>query len=254
VAADDAEAEEKIKDTATVIGIRLGQDGRAFVRDGRIVVEVFGEATTKRLAAIRRRVSTVGALQFRIMAAPGTGRHEPIIAMAQESDAHRVLYEGRTIGQWFDCDPGEFKDRSDAVSRGLVTRQREGKFQALAILDDGLDLTGAYLKDVSATADETGQPQIDFVFGPRGAELLGELTGKNLPMADGRRRLLGLIVDDVVLSAPSIESKITSRGRISGSMTQEEVSSLVAVLRAGQLPYPIREIGSEILAGGQPTE
>ena len=56
------------------------------------------------------------------------------------------------------------------------------------------------------------------------------MTGKNI----GRQ--LAIVLDGRVQSAPTIEGRITTDGRITGSFTQEEVQNLSLILRSGALP------------------
>jgi SecD/SecF fusion protein len=74
------------------------------------------------------------------------------------------------------------------------------------------------------------------------------LTSINLP--DERRgtyRLLGIVLDGTLLSAPRVMSTISGSGRITGQFTPEEVDFIVGVLQAGSLPVdlgdaPITEV------------
>ena len=95
---------------------------------------------------------------------------------------------------------------------------------------------GRLPEPVAPDVDETGRPQVSFTFTRQGAFLFGQLTGSHLPTATGQRYNLGILLDNRLLSAPTIESKITDRGRISGGgMSQDEVDFLVGILKAGQL-------------------
>jgi preprotein translocase subunit SecD len=54
------------------------------------------------------------------------------------------------------------------------------------------------------------------------------------------------LLDNRLLSAPTIESKITDRGRINGgAMTEQDVKAIVAILSAGKLPYTIKLVAEE---------
>ncbi|MBT6055352.1 MAG: protein translocase subunit SecD, partial [Planctomycetaceae bacterium] len=78
---------------------------------------------------------------------------------------------------------------------------------------------------------------VNFSFNSQGAALFGTLTSQNLP--DPANRLLsrlGIVLDGVLLSAPTIRSTISSDGQITGSFKQEDVEFLVGVLNAGSLP------------------
>jgi len=90
-----------------------------------------------------------------------------------------------------------------------------------------------------------GRPTVSFTFIPKGGELFGTLTGKNVPSGEGseesqRKRHLAIILDGLVMSAPTINSRISTHGQISGSFTRKEVDSLVNILRSGQLPATLK--------------
>src|SRR5262249_51359060 len=55
------------------------------------------------------------------------------------------------------------------------------------------------------------------------------------------RRHLAIILDDQVMSAPTINSIITNSGQITGNFTRKEVDGLVNILRAGQLPATLKQ-------------
>lgn len=63
----------------------------------------------------------------------------------------------------------------------------------------------------------------------------GERTEANIDMP------MAIVVDDVVLSAPTIRDRITTSGQITGNFTQEEAVDLAINLNAGSLPVPVRE-------------
>ena len=63
-----------------------------------------------------------------------------------------------------------------------------------------------------------------------GARKFGALTGANV----GRR--LAIVLDNKVMSAPNIKSKIEDQGVIEGQFTQQQAADLALVLRSGSLP------------------
>jgi len=72
--------------------------------------------------------------------------------------------------------------------------------------------------------------------------LFNELTSENLPdPATGFHRRLGIILDGELLSAPVIQSAISTNGQISGRFTEEDVNFLVGVLNAGSLPAALQK-------------
>jgi preprotein translocase subunit SecD len=90
-------------------------------------------------------------------------------------------------------------------------------------------------------------PAVAIDFNPKGAALLGELTRKNVPTgaaaADTQlKRHLAIILDGLVMSAPTINSEIRQAAHISGRFTTTEVNQLAAMLKAGALPCRLRPL------------
>jgi preprotein translocase subunit SecD len=91
-------------------------------------------------------------------------------------------------------------------------------------------VTGRDLRNARPTLDENNQPAVSFTLNNEGGRKFGAVTGDNV----GRQ--LAIILDGVVQSAPRIDSRITTDGRITGSFTNEEVQNLSLILRSGALP------------------
>jgi preprotein translocase subunit SecD len=94
-------------------------------------------------------------------------------------------------------------------------------------------VTGTSLSDARLIFDEYGRPAVGFSFNGEGASKFGALTEKNV----GQR--LAIVLDGTIKSAPSIQERITSQGRITGNFTTEEAKDLALVLRSGALPVPV---------------
>ncbi len=104
-------------------------------------------------------------------------------------------------------------------------------------------MTGAGLQAAAPQVDpQTGQWLIQFQLTPEGAEIFGPYTAANVsqPMA--------IVLDGVVLSAPTIQSELTTGGVITGSFTEEEARTLALQLRSGALPIPL-SVESTALVG-----
>src|SRR5438552_2509111 len=91
-------------------------------------------------------------------------------------------------------------------------------------------VTGRDLRNARPSVDENNQPAVSFSLNNDGGRKFGKVTGENV----GRQ--LAIILDGRVQSAPRIESRINSEGRITGSFTNEEVQNLSLVLRSVALP------------------
>jgi preprotein translocase subunit SecD len=91
-------------------------------------------------------------------------------------------------------------------------------------------VTGQDLRNARPSVDENNRPAVSFTLSNDGGRKFGKVSGENI----GRQ--LAIILDGRVQSAPTLESKINSEGRITGSFTPEEVQNLSLILRSGALP------------------
>jgi len=91
-------------------------------------------------------------------------------------------------------------------------------------------VTGTDLKTARVQKGQLGQPNVGMSFTPDGAQKFGSLTGANV----GRR--LAIVLDNKVMSAPNIKSRIDSEGVIEGNFTQQQANDLALILRSGSLP------------------
>ena len=95
------------------------------------------------------------------------------------------------------------------------------------------DITGDYLVDARVGRDPQQRPQVDFTFNSEGGEKFGAITEANI------NESLAIILDGKVYSAPSIRSRISMRGTITGRFTPQQAADLAIVLRAGSLSVPV---------------
>ncbi len=96
------------------------------------------------------------------------------------------------------------------------------------------DLTGNHIVDARVDYGEYNRVEVSFSLDSAGAKTFRELTGNNI----GKR--LGIIIDNVMFSAPTIESAIGGKGRITGIRSAEEARDLALVLRSGALMAPLK--------------
>jgi preprotein translocase subunit SecD len=94
-------------------------------------------------------------------------------------------------------------------------------------------ITGRDLRNARPSLDENNLPAVGFSLNQDGARRFGQLTEQNI------NRQLAIILDNRVMSAPVIQSRITDEGQITGSFAQQEAQDLALVLRSGALPAPM---------------
>lgn len=110
-------------------------------------------------------------------------------------------------------------------------------YQELYILEEDAFLTGEQLVDATATRDqqEYNQPIVLFQLNRRGGRVFENVTTEN------QYDRIAIVLDGEVVSAPTVESRIGSRGQITmGDADFNEAADLALVLRAGALPAQLR--------------
>jgi SecD/SecF fusion protein len=188
---------------------------------------------------IKKRISTSGLLEFRIVANDTDDRD--LIKAALKSPDREIYLGGHLTGRWVKAGP-------DLDVPEAMYRETKGRGREILVRIDHYDVDGRYLDRANPDTYE-GNPAVHFHFDSVGAEKFGQLTKHNLPdtaVQPPLYRKLGIVLDDVMMSAPRINSMISSDGEISGRFTMAQVEFLVGVLNAGSLPAtlnpePIRQ-------------
>ena len=112
--------------------------------------------------------------------------------------------------------------------------------------------TGEFLTSASVERDPAGSLAISFSLNSEGARLFSQITrnyvahGPKNPTDRGRQ--LAVILDDMLVSAPVLQSEIGAHGQITGHFTAPEAQQLANNLNAGALPAPLQVIAESAVA------
>jgi SecD/SecF fusion protein len=213
------------------------------------------EASKAEVDQLKRMISSQGSLQFRILA--NTHDDKDLIERALAEPSKSQLYDAsdHLVAWWVPVKKGQ---EASVAGNDIATRPREkgtGKnkttFTEVLVVTDASDVTGAYLTKSEPGTDEEGKPCVKFNFNTTGGQKFGELTSEHQPdKISGFKYRLGIILDNELYSAPSINSPIYESGIITGNFSKEEVDFLVDVLNAGSLPAVlVKEPISELYSG-----
>jgi SecD/SecF fusion protein len=213
---------------------------------------IIPEADQEEVSRIKRKISSAGTLEFRILA--NNRDHQSLIDQAMELEGNELRDStGDLLAWWVPVARNE--EDSFASYHEIARRMRrrgDYEFTEILVVKDNFDVTGEYLREARTGVDQSGRPNVLFTFNQRGGTLFGGLTGANLP-EEGQEafsRKLGIILDGYLQSAPSIRTTIYQRGEITGDFTTKEVEDLVDVLNAGSLPATLSEEPiSELVTG-----
>lgn len=194
------------------------------------------------LTYIKRRITDLGQLEFRIVADPRWTEDRSIIdkAMKLGPSEKLVITGDKPVAEWVEYNEKEFGEDDNR----LVQRTAGSRREALVLLDRH-NVTGEYLRSASKSYDEIGAPIVIFNFDTIGSRKFGRFTGENLENpSTGVKRFLGIMLDKRLLSAPSLNDRITSSGQISiggGADAEKEVDYIVGILNAGSLPAALNK-------------
>ena len=196
------------------------------------------------LEIVRRRIDEVGTREPTIQR-QGTDRiliQVPGVGSAQE--VKDII--GTTAQLTFQPVVGRTSDANASAGSGNMLVPSLDEAGTFYILERAPVVTGEELTDAQPAFDQNGRPAVNFRFNVAGARKFGDYTADNIgaPFA--------IVLDNEVISAPTIQSHIAGgSGIITGSFSVEESTNLAVLLRAGALPAGLtfleeRTIGPEL--------
>jgi preprotein translocase subunit SecD len=135
-----------------------------------------------------------------------------------------------------------------ALKWGAKTQEGTGgvTFRELYMLDAKPIITGEYLVDARPNSDPVDGNVVTFTLNNEGGRRFRNETAKHL------KDNMAIVLDDKVITAPTIQSAIGRNGQITlGGGSLQEAQDLALVLRAGALPVPlkiseVRNIGASL--------
>ncbi len=231
----------------------VGQKDLNVVQDGQMIVVSLSDA--ERAATDNRTMQqSLEIIRRRIDAA---GTREPSI---QRQGADRILIEvpgigsaaelkaliGTTAKLTFNPVVGRTTDSKAVPGLHNLLLPDANQPGTYYVIDETAVVTGEELTDAQPSFDQNNGAAVSFKFNVGGARKFGEYTGAHVgePFA--------IVLDNKVISAPTIQSAITGgSGIITGHFSIEESTNLALLLRAGALPAQMsfleeRTVGPEL--------
>ncbi len=119
-----------------------------------------------------------------------------------------------------------------------------------------IELGPAALQGDEITGAEAGQDQnsiewsVNVDFNGEGSDAFGELSGE-AACATGDQRRIAIVLDDQVISSPTVQvpcgQSIRNTTSITGSFTPDEAKELAALIEGGALPLPLTNISDRLV-------
>lgn len=205
------------------------------------------QAVQQSIEIVRRRVDELGTREPNIQR---QGDSRIIVELPGVDDPERIK---RLIGQTarlnfhlvdHTVSPEDaLRGRVPPGSR-LVPAANPGSGQAQYVVRRSIVVSGDRLTDSQPTFED-GRPVVSFRFDTLGGKRFGDATSENVG------RLLAIVLDDKVISAPQIRQPILGgSGVITGQFTVQEAQDLALLLRAGALPAPLTVLEERTVGPG----
>jgi preprotein translocase subunit SecD len=217
--------------------------GYRYEMRGPLVNQYRDEAVEQAIQTIERRVNELG------VAEPIVARHgvagQVLVQLPGVDDVERAkeIILSTALLELKMVQYGPFADRETAIQTlgGQIPPDMEivagadnlgiaGGGELFYVVRQVAAVTGRDLRTARSSLDLNNLPAVSFTLTQDGAQRFGQVTQENI----GRQ--LAIILDTQVVSAPTIESRITTDGQITGAFTQQEVNDLSLTLRSGALP------------------
>lgn len=162
---------------------------------------------------IERRVNLFGISEPNVLTSSFEGKERIIVELPGVHDAEQAV---EIIGRTAQL---QFAELGTDEDPGLIPT----------------DLTGGDIESASVVFDNTtGNPAVSIKFTEEGSVKFAGITEKNVGKA------LPILLDDIVISAPIVQSKITGDSQITGDFDIDFAKELAIQINAGALPVPVK--------------
>jgi preprotein translocase subunit SecD len=200
------------------------------------------QAVSQTLETLRNRIDQFGVAEPLIQR-QGTDRIVVELPGIEDPDRVKDLIKVTAVLEWKLVKAGPAADETTLLSSfgGTVppdaevvrgdTKRTEGAYY---LVDKVAAVSGKDLRVVRRSQDEWNSPAVSFSLGPEGSRRFEQVTGDNIG------KLIAIILDNKVISAPRVDDRISGSGIIRGRFTVQEADDLVIVLKAGALPAGIQ--------------
>ena len=274
---DTAAVEKKIQDTLAGCDPRIIQvvrrrvDGMGMnepviqgMKDHRLLVQLPGVDEETRKAA-KKSLQSAAFLEFRLT----HPRNDELVNKLLSLDVAPEGYQKGGSGYTRVANYNEIAAKKGHAARlasfhtpdpryqFMLEKSGDGSFRPAFVsrsspTGNAKRFTGEYLTSASVERDPAGSLAISFSLNSEGARLFSQITrnyvahGPKNPTDRGRQ--LAIILDDVLVSAPVLQSEIGAHGQITGHFNAAEAQQLANDLNAGALPAPLQILAESSVA------
>lgn len=176
----------------------------------------------------------------------------PTISPSNGSDINWVTPALAAKYQAFSCASGDAQTASSAPADAPLITCDPGntvKYLLGPVEVDGSDISDASAGVITTqTGASTGQWAVDIVFNDAGTKKFADTTTRLVGLT-GSQNQFAIVLDGLVISAPSTKSAITNgKPQISGGFTQQSAKTLADQLKYGALPIGFQVQSSDSIS------
>ena len=212
-------------------------------------VELRRNTLTQSIQTMERKVNGLGVAEASVQARGGRGGEaEILVQLPGVDDPGRVksILQTAALLELAEVKDGPFPSQEAVFQKNggvlpLNTRIVRGSARAAGgtgenwwLLSRSPVVTGRDLRDARAQKGELGRWETGFTLAQDAAQRFQRYTSANV----GNR--LAIVLDNTVISAPTINNAISDQGTITGAANVEEAQDLALNLRAGSLPAGVK--------------
>ena len=139
--------------------------------------------------------------------------------------------------------PGLIPEGKQILFSGPPNRQDPQQYEIYLVGKEAA-MTGEGLKSAAARPNDrstSGAWRILFNWNADAAATSAKVTAENL------KKGMAIVLDNVVVSAPTIQAVIRDSGEITGNFTREQAQDVAIALNSGSMPVPVKEESSVIV-------
>jgi preprotein translocase subunit SecD len=224
---------DSIERLVTILRNRVDQFGITepqIQREGadRVAIDLPGEDDPESALEL---IGRTAVLQFRQVKDVGESPPPPVVRSNYPTDESydRAMTNWNALVEQYERRMTDIDQAPKDDPNSFWARDEEGRLYLLG----EIYVSGGDLVDARVTYDELRKPAVSIKFSPVGAAAFEEATAANI----GRQ--IAIVLDDAIISAPSVRTKISGEGTITGNFTDAEAARLAVMLRAGALPVDV---------------